>query len=157
MDLVANDFYYLIDLDGVLTKPDPANQPPKDLDETDKEFWDFYYDRIMEEIPNFQMIDFINKGLAIYNHPYKHMNIIIHTARPERFRTRTIAWFKKHNVTYESLVMRQDGDFSFDDDAKEKSLKSIIQVMNQKPIAVFEDRPELVKMYRKHGLLVLQV
>lgn len=157
MKLENKIIYYLTDLDGVLTKPDPNNQPPKGLTEADKEFWDFYQHRIMDERPNASMIKFLKEGLRIYNSDHSHMPIIIHTARPERFREQTVHWLKRWNVPYESLVMREDDDFSFDVEAKEKSLKSILQVMNEKPIAVFEDRQPLVEMYRKYGLLVFKV
>ena len=157
MDLVSNDFYYLVDIDGVLTIPDPFKQPPKGLNEKYEDFWDYYYDRILDESPNMKMIKFLRMGLAVYNHSHWHMSIILHTARPERFREKTELWLKKWNVPYESMVMREDDDFSFDVEAKEKSLKSILQVMNEPPMAVFEDRPALVEMYKKHDLLVLTV
>lgn len=147
---MKDNVYFLVDFDGVLTIPDKNNQPPDGLTEKDKEFWDFYYHKIMKETPNIKFIDFLKNTVC-------PSEIIIHTARPERFRTGSENWLKQHNIQYNKMIMRRDDDFTSDVEAKEKSLKMILQFMTVNPLAVFEDRVPIIDMYRRYNILVFEV
>jgi len=145
--------YYLIDFDGVLTIPDKNHQPKDGLTENDEEFWNFYYDKILDESPNRKVIDFVN---SLYN-PEDGPLVFIHTARPERFREKSEKWLDEYNVEYDKMIMRKNNDFSLDVEAKEKSLWAIVQFMGKKPLAVFEDRKSLIEMYKSNNVLVFGI
>jgi hypothetical protein len=85
-------------------------------------------------------------------------DILIITGRMDRpgVRRDTEAWLEKHNVPFDRLIMREDKDFSRDDEAKEalydKHIKDKYEIE-----FVLDDRSRVVIMWRKLGLRVLQV
>jgi hypothetical protein len=84
--------------------------------------------------------------------------IIFVTGRPERIRQKTIDWLGIHGLLIEGqahMLMRKDEDHQPDWMLKEQMLK-LLRTHGYKPRLAIEDRKQVVEMYRKRGLIVLQ-
>jgi len=125
--------YYLSDLDGTLALLSGRNA----------------YDR-----------DFINDKL---NKPVKNLldklaptPIILVSGRNDKYKPETVEWLKKHNVPYQYLYMRKDGDFRKDVEVKlefyNNYFKDKINILG-----VFDDRVQCVKLWRSLGLTCFQI
>ena len=83
-----------------------------------------------------------------------HMIILV-SGRPDDYRTLTEDWLRKHQIPYHQLFMRQSGDFRDDDVVKQEILN---QYLNKEKIKlVIDDRPRVIRMWRKNGLKVEDV
>ncbi len=82
-------------------------------------------------------------------------HIILVTGRPDDYREVTELWLKKHKIPYQQLYMRKAGDFRPDDIVKEEILA---RHLNKEEIKlVIEDRPRVIRMWRRNGLEVEDV
>lgn len=111
----------------------------------------FEWNRLQED----QVDTRLNLLLEIVNR--YDCEVIFLTGRPDSVREETAKWLEKHfdGENY-SLIMRDKDDFSHGDDVKqrlyEKHIKDKYNVL-----AVFEDSNKCVAMWRRLGLLTLQV
>jgi uncharacterized HAD superfamily protein len=81
--------------------------------------------------------------------------IVLVSGRPEDYRLLTEEWLKKHKIPYQQLYMRSSGDFREDDIVKQEILN---QHLNKEEIKlVIDDRPRVIRMWRKNGLEVEDV
>jgi uncharacterized HAD superfamily protein len=85
----------------------------------------------------------------------KQHNIHLVTGRPEEYRQQTLKWLAHYRVPFDSLYMRESGDYRPDDVVKQEILdlcfdKGQIEL-------VIDDRPRVVRMWRSNGLRVLDV
>lgn len=79
--------------------------------------------------------------------------IVLCTGRPESMRPRTLRWFEKHEIFYDELLMRKEGDFRQDAIVK----KEMLLVLGKENILfVIDDRKQAVEMWREEGILCLQ-
>lgn len=89
----------------------------------------------------------------------KNNRLIFCTGRPNEYRNITFQWLSDNGVYYSSdtdlLMMRRDGDYRPDYEAKEDMLMSLNQ-LGIKPYLAFEDKQECVDMWRRHGIITLQ-
>lgn len=81
--------------------------------------------------------------------------IQIWSGRCESIREKTIDWLLKHTYYHEDIVlkMRPIGDSTPDDVLKEKWLDEAIAA-GQKIEMVFDDRPKVIRMWRRRGIFV---
>lgn len=77
------------------------------------------------------------------------------TGRPARYEAQTAGWLAKHGVEYVSLVMRPDGDRRDDDVLKEELY--LKHFSEYEIVAVYEDRPRIIRMWQRLGLPVVDV
>ena len=82
--------------------------------------------------------------------------VIYLTGRSESCRDVTEAWMKDKNLDFDLLIMRPEGNTDKDDDLKEALYREHIEG-HYNVIAVFEDRPLVIKRFREMGLFVLDV
>ena len=84
--------------------------------------------------------------------------IILCSGRNEKSRQDTIDWCRKYDIWQHiaDLYMRADGDYRSDDIVKEELLDEIIS-QGFDPHMVFDDRPQVGRMWRKRGIFVLDV
>jgi hypothetical protein len=119
-------------------------QKPKD--------WDSFYNNCDEDEPNEPIIKIIHGliNLPLINYQYFYI-----TGRPERVRQKTLKWLNKYNLycDTENLFMRKDHDYRPDYILK----KEIIEPFKDKILMAFEDRDQVVQMYRELGITCLQV
>jgi phosphoglycolate phosphatase-like HAD superfamily hydrolase len=116
--------------------------------------WDAFFDECDKDQPikHIQHVIYALEGQG-------RSQIIFVTGRPERVREKTRVWLDDCYGFYpdrESLLMRADGDHRPDHVVKEEILDRLIQD-GRKPDMVFDDRNEVVKMWRRRGIPCLQV
>ena len=138
----------IFDLDGTLALIDKR----RDLATKDgKMNWDVFFDpdNIDLDTPNQTVIDMANllhsQGYLIY----------IFSGRSDKTEDATKDWLDKHNVNYDLLQMRPQGLlYKPDNDLKQDWLN----VIKKDTVAmVFDDRNQVVDMWRKNGLTTFQV
>ena len=91
---------FLVDVDGTVANLEHRlhflDRKPKD--------WENFYKKMDKDSPIQSVIkmvgEYANKGYTI----------IILTGRPERYREVTKQWLDKHNVPYDSLIMKSSAD-----------------------------------------------
>lgn len=113
--------------------------------------WDKFYEHCGEDKI---ILNVWNIAKMLYDNDN---NFIFITGRPEKYRTITESWLKRHGFDNGfELYMRQNGDHRQDYIVKEELFKHNIGG-KYRVSAVFEDRSTCVKMWRKLGLTCLQV
>ena len=139
----------IFDLDGTLALIDKRRDlATKDNGKMD---WDVFFDpdNIDLDLPNQTVIDMANllhsQGYLIY----------IFSGRSDKTEDATKDWLDKHNVNYDLLQMRPQGLlYKPDNDLKQDWLN----VIKKDTVAmVFDDRNQVVDMWRKNGLTTFQV
>lgn len=89
---------------------------------------------------------------------YDTHTIILASGRSEDDRSVTEKWLRDNLIAgYDNLYMRKSGDYRADDIIKEEILGDIITDYGKKPDLVFDDRPRVVRMWRKNGVFVANV
>ena len=81
--------------------------------------------------------------------------LVIFTAREEKWRDQTVAWLNQHNITYDHLMMRKNGDTRPDVAVKEEHF--LMNFGNKNVWFVLEDRDDCVAMWRQYKLTCLQM
>lgn len=85
--------------------------------------------------------------------------VIFASGRSDITRAATVAWLDKHGFwdADSRLYMRKAGDYRSDDIVKEEILDEIVKEYKKLPDMVFDDRPRVVKMWRRYGIFVFDV
>lgn len=111
--------------------------------------------RVGEDAPNRITIDIINSYIE---HMGRMMSVIFVSGRKEQCRLETLEWLKAYmsNDSAWSLHMRADDDNREDHILKQEIYDTYIKP-NYRVIAVFDDRQQVVDMWRRNGLTCLQV
>lgn len=125
----------IVDIDGTIANKD--NRCPYDMS------------KVSEDSPRLEIIDIVEK--------YKdHAHILLVTGRDASCKKETEAWLMEHNVPYNHLFMREEGNNEKDTVIKKRvydeKIKDIYNVL-----FVLDDRTRIVKMWRETGLTCLQV
>lgn len=139
---------YLVDIDGTLA--DLSHRlhfiqgKPAD--------WDGFFAACPGDSPIQEVIDTINtlwEGGA---------RIILVTGRTETIREQTVAWLIPLLTGWSDIYMRRAGDHREDNVVKAELLDEIVSDwQGDHIVGVFEDRKQVVDMYRSRGLRVFQV
>lgn len=107
--------------------------------------------RVSEDLPNQPVIDAV-KAMHAAGH-----TVVFLSARTEGCKEDTAAWLDRHvGITYDNLLMRNVGDQRKDALVKREIFDSYIRDHYQ-VIGVFDDRNQVVQMWRSLGLTVFQV
>jgi phosphoglycolate phosphatase-like HAD superfamily hydrolase len=137
---------YIFDIDGTVAdishRLHHIEKQPKD--------WDAFFAACPRDVP-IPAIRHLAVTLGTY------APIVFVTGRSDRVRTETDFWLKvKAQVSFAALYMREDGDHRPDHEVKGDLLD---QIMNDgwEPLMAFEDRNQVVAMWRKRGLPCCQV
>lgn len=81
--------------------------------------------------------------------------IIVFTARPVLYAAITQEWLKRRGVNYDHLVMRNNNDHRPSIDLKRTMLSWLPQIYGvglDEIVAAYDDRQDVVDMYRSHGI-----
>lgn len=92
---------------------------------------------------------------SILTHLNEHQNIILCSGRTNNYRTLTKQWLNNHNIEYNYLFMRYEGDYRQDYIAKEILLDFEI-LTRYEPYFFIDDRQQVVDLWRKRGYTCLQ-
>lgn len=128
----------LFDIDGTLAKMVDGGRSPYD------------WHRVLEDTPNDPVIRQLKINRDAGN------TIVIFSGRSDECREDTEAWLAMHNIAYDALFMRKSGDTRKDDIVKREMLE-IIEKNYGPVVGVFDDRNQVVDMFRSVGLTVFQV
>ena len=119
-------------------------------------YWDIFFDpkNISLDDPNIPVIKMAQMLDS------QGFNIVIFSGRSTKTRTATKHWLKTHGVPFNDfdLHMRptdKDWHFMKDSDLKQIWLDSVVN--KDDVFAVFDDRNQVVDMWRRNGLQVFQV
>ncbi len=84
-------------------------------------------------------------------------DVHIWSGRCESVRDKTEKWLNDNNIAYNSLKMRPIGDSTPDDVLKERWLDDHIAGGGNPISFVVDDRPKVVRMWRRRGIFVFDV
>lgn len=141
---------YIVDIDGTIANIEHRlhfiNQ---DGELRKKPDWDGFFAACVDDKP----IPHIIEMLRDINHGF-----VFVTGRPERSRSDTERWLWKQPgmPAYQMLYMRKDGDHRPDHMVKLEILQQM-RADGYEPILAFDDRTQVVKMWRENGIPCLQV
>jgi hypothetical protein len=141
------------DVDGTLA--DISHRLP--WIERDPKDWDTFYDRCEADSPIRDMIALCNMFLS-----NQGVYTIFVSGRTDRVRAKTVKWLTKHlaplSIPFPSrLYMRSQGDRRPDYKVKLDLLHKIEADYGAKPDVVFDDRQQVVDMWRANGVRCCQV
>ena len=146
--MIKNDKIVIFDLDGTLALIDKRRAiSTKDNGKMD---WSIFFDPDMVDLddPNTPVITMANLLSSQYR-------IWILSGRSDVTQQATLDWLRKHNVMFDHLQMRpQDLLYLPDNDLKQSWLDAIGK---DNVAMVFDDRQQVVDMWRKNGLTTFQV
>ena len=143
-----NNNIVIFDLDGTLANIDKRRTLAT---KNGKMNWNVFFnpDNIDLDTPNQAVINMAN---ILYSQDYI---IYILSGRSDKTHQATIAWLDKHKVKYDLLIMRpQNQLYKKDSDLKQSWLDTIGK---DRVSMVFDDRQQVVDMWRQNGLPTFQV
>ena len=140
---------FICDIDGTLANIEHRlhhiQKKPKD--------WDAFFAAAENDAPIKHMTTLISGMSLVYY-------VIFMSGRPERTRTATEDWLRKHGYKYDLspmvLYMRGDGDRRDDSIVKYELLQKA-KADGWEPVMAFDDRDRVVKMWRDNGIPCAQV
>ncbi|WID41979.1 3'-phosphatase, 5'-polynucleotide kinase [Pseudomonas phage ZQG1] len=144
-----NKPYYIFDLDGTLALCDhrahfiDGSKPKKD--------WDAYFEACSYDEPNPMVIDVLH-ALRQSGH-----GIAIWTGRSIKVQDQTVKWLLSKGIMKFNLRMRPEGCKIPDYRLKQQWWANLEQPQRWMCRGVFEDRQQVVDMWRKEGLTCFQV
>jgi len=89
----------------------------------------------------------------------KH-DIVIFTARPIHYQAATVEWLVRNGVKVKHLFMRGNDDHQHSVALKEGQLKRLIAfhgIAKNSIACAYDDRPDVIEMYRRNGVAAEQV
>ena len=134
----------IFDLDGTLALCDHRRHFVEGKDKD----WNAFYEACDEDLPNKHLISILKSFESKYQ-------IAILSGRSSQVREKTERWLKEHEIFPDILLMRSADDYTPDDVLKKSWLDQYFN--KEKVVAVFDDRKKVVDMWRREGLLCLQV
>jgi hypothetical protein len=143
--------FFLVDIDGTIA--DLSHRlhfiqlKPAD--------WDGFFAACPGDAPIYNVIETLR---ILARNPEVAMILI--SGRSEAVRNETLNWLNSFNVPCDELYMRKEGDHRTDDIVKAELLDKFLKgydITESSVTAAFEDRDQVVKMYRSRGIRVFQV
>lgn len=117
--------------------------------------WDAFHVACVDDTP---IKPVISTCLALaMSDPPDSPDIWIWSGRSNIVLTQTICWLRAHVPWYSALKMREDGDFTPDDQLKERWLHAMSPKDRARLVMVFDDRTRVVDMWRRNGVVCAQV
>ena len=140
---VSHRLHYLYDGKG------PNRVKKEDRD------WDAFFDRCNKDALIESTKEKVLKAAKDYGVPHEH--VIFVTARPELYRQKTHKWLRENMSEFPAnfLIMRGENDRRPDYTTKEEIYHRFLK--NKNIVKLFDDRPAVIEMWRKHGLPVEDV
>ena len=141
----------IFDIDGTLA--DPFKRLPLILKQFPKD-WDGFFSRVKEDLPIIKIVHMC-KSLMKYH------TVLFVTGRSSVCAEDTEQWLRLHLGIQEGyaveLYMRSEQDRRQDYVVKRELLHEIAAIYGKFPDLAFEDRQQVVDMYREQGIRVCQV
>ncbi len=134
----------LCDIDGTIAD----NSHRQDLLKNFKD-WDSFFSEMGNDKPIKAIIKKINDDFE------RGSKIIFITGRPERYREKTFKWLSKYFNFSIEILMRNDDDKRNKVIVKEEMLSKFKK--GQNIVKVYENDPDLIKLWKKNKLKVFKV
>lgn len=135
----------IVDLDGTLCDATRRLHYIKGVNKN----WESFFSEMGDDNVNMPVFEIVERFSNTHQ-------IVYCTGRDERYREVTDIWLNKYKAPGEWLYMRNHKDFRPDFVIKEIALE--FELLTRFDILFcLEDRTQVVEMYRRHGLTVLQV
>jgi len=149
----------LFDLDGTIANVDArrkaADEAQAPYPSNERQAWWSAWqdpDNISRlDVPN----ELVVSVLRDWRERGKH--VVIVSARNDKNRSVTEAWLAKYNIHYDALYMRPDGDYRPDNVFKQELLDNIRKNGEDLIERVYDDRNQVVDMWRANGIDCIQV
>lgn len=143
---------YLVDIDGTLANLSHRLRFIK----CDKPDWDGFFAACPEKKGGDSPINEVIETVKLLKSA--GAEIIMLSGRSEAVREQTLQWFTSHAVPCDALYLREEGDHRQDSIIKGEFLDDVFSKWGKSAIVgAFEDRQQVVDMYRERGLRVFQV
>lgn len=149
---------YIFDLDGTLA--DISHR--RHLVENGNREWDAFYAACVDDKPNVNVIQLFNT-LANDIDGYENWanELWVWSGRSSVVRYESNLWLGKYTgfskgSSITEFRMRPDGDFTPDDQLKEKWLNEMSPKDRERLVLVVDDRKKVVDMWRRNGVTCLQ-
>jgi len=133
----------IVDIDGTIAD----NTHRQSVLEADPKDWDSFFLECHLDLPIEPVVEIVQALDKLHA-------ILIVTGRSEKYRELTKFWLKKHDIPYDELYMRKEGDYRPDHEIKEEILIEIRKFYQ--PMLAIDDRQTVVDMWRRNGLVCLQ-
>ncbi len=133
----------LVDMDGTLADVTHRLHYIKSA----KKDWKRFFQCMHEDPPNQVVMEWVRNLAPEYR-------VVIVTGRPDLYRQQTIDWLARHDVCYDAILMRREGDHRPDYVVKKEVLGSVDR---ERVAFVIDDRPNVCDMWRECGLRTIQV
>jgi len=139
----------LVDLDGTLALNlhryyliDPARGKPD---------YKAYFLSCDQDKPNLPVIETV-RSLRMSGH-----KVHIFSARGKVSYNKTVDWLERYKIPYDFLTMRDEGNFTPDEDLKKQWLLEKYPNYKEDILCVFDDRDKVVDMWRSLKVTCFQV
>ena len=134
---------FLVDIDGTLAHMNGKRGP--------FEWHNVHLDDVDDTIAD--IVEFLRAGSHDYGSGWK---VIVMSGRDESCREITAEWLSDHGISYDHLFMRPEKDMRPDNIVKAELFDTYVRD-NFDVQFVLDDRDQVVEMWRRMGLKVLQV
>lgn len=112
--------------------------------------WDAFFDECNNDAPIDHIIEL---AIDLYT---AGRHIVYVSGRSDQIRDKTLVWLNNHQLPNGALYMRKQGDHRPDDMVKLDLLKEL-KADGYHPILAFDDRDQVVRMWRLAGIPCAQV
>ena len=145
---------YIFDLDGTLALIEHRRHI---LDWETRDKWRHFFAACDKDAPNEPVIATMER--------LRHAgaDVWIFSGRSDEVRDKTVAWlaehtsFMSHDLARPILQMRDEGDYTPDDELKRQWLSNMLVGDRLRLVAAFDDRAKVVSMWRNNGVPCFQV
>lgn len=140
---------HIFDVDGTLANVDSIvhyvyKGKSKDPENFKKDFYSFHSESLSVP-PHEEVVDMAWEAIE------KDIDILVVTARSERWRAHTAYWLKAvANVPHEALFMRQSQDHRSDYEIKKDILEHITQFWDV--LHAVDDNPNIIRLWEENGI-----
>jgi hypothetical protein len=111
--------------------------------------WPAFYRACVDDMPIMPLV-LVAHALVLSGH-----NVEVWSGRSDEVRSQSEAWLAQHCVRYTVLRMRRAGDYRQDAIVKAEWFESL--PMERRPVLAFDDRQQVVDMWRRFGVRCCQV
>jgi phosphoglycolate phosphatase-like HAD superfamily hydrolase len=142
---------WIFDVDGTLVDVEPVLHHILNKDRSSESFkkdFDAFHKESISCNPNKDVVDMV---WEVCN----DLDIIIVTARKEKYRALTSRWLKNNDVPHDALFMRQDDDHREDYEVKKDILKHIQEYWDIKHAV--DDHPGIIKLWEENGISTTKI
>lgn len=142
---------WIFDVDGTLVNVDPVLHHILNKDRSSESFkkdFDAFHKASLNCDPNKDVVDMVWQVCD-------NLDVIIVTARKEKYRALTARWLKNNNVPHDALFMRQDDDHREDYEVKKDILVHIQEYWDIKHAV--DDHPGIIKLWEENGISTTKI